>query len=172
MDTRTYLIRVVAEGRYAHTGDFYTLTVSKPFDNPITGGGCIINQNSGGSLAGDIGQRTDFSVNLRYNNRRPQGKVRMIIRRTEAHSILYAYMVKSTAITLMGTDRRAGTDMFEAKCSVVDITDPLNPISIAGKVTMQMCVTGRGEPGTSLRIRWASRDSCACQVAVGPPREG
>jgi hypothetical protein len=38
---------------------------------------------------------------------------------------------------------------FRSKAVLVDVTDPANPVTVAGNLTLQMTLTDRGDPGTN-----------------------
>jgi hypothetical protein len=42
-----------------------------------------------------------------------------------------------------------GLANFRSKANLIDITDPLNPVVIAGNLSLQVTMTDRGEPGSN-----------------------
>ncbi len=59
------------------------------------------------------------------------------------------YQIKSNSITSLAATSATGTATFNGKANIQDITDPLNPISVNGNASLQLTLTGNGEPGTS-----------------------
>jgi len=134
------------------------ITVSRPLDGFITGGGYIVNKKSGGLLAGAVGERTNFGFNVKYSKTgSPQGNVNIIVRSycnpdgTRSNT-LHVYQIKSTAISWLATQQDAagnGYASFEAKCNVQDITNPKNVISVIGGLTLDLTVTDGGQGSSS-----------------------
>ena len=61
------------------------------------------------------------------------------------------YQIKSTAIDSLGITSKngGGTANFRSKANLLDITDPLAPVSLGGNLTLQITLTDNGEPGTN-----------------------
>ncbi|WP_252851503.1 PKD domain-containing protein [Aeoliella straminimaris] len=136
--------------------DYYTgseldlITVSKPLDNAVTGGGYLINESSEGTYAGDDDRRTNFGFNIKTNKKgtNVQGHVNIIVRQDDR-----IYQIKTNAtdslVALPGSDPEVSHAEFIAKANFRDITDPLNPISLGGNLQLIATVTDAGEPGDS-----------------------
>ena len=139
------IVRVDAFYTYTDISDITLVTVSKPLDNSITGGGYIINQSTAGDYAGDPGLKTNFGFNVKTNKKRTnvQGHVNIIVRKDGR-----IYQIKSNAtdsLLLNPDDSREAE--FTAKANINDITDPLNPISLGGNLSLIATVIDNGEPG-------------------------
>jgi len=133
--------------------DYYTrdasadntiVTISKPLNEFITGGGYLIMSNSSGLYPADAGTKANFGFNVKYNKKGTnlKGRVNIIIRNGDR-----VYQIKSNAINQLSVDSPNAT--FNSKANIQDITDPLNPISIDGNAALQMTLTDNGEPGSS-----------------------
>ena len=147
---KTYRVTVVAEDYYTGTSWPELITVAKPFDNSVTGGGYLINEASAGSFAGDPGLKTNFGFCVRTNrNGTARGHVVILVRRLEDDGIVHTYQIRTNAIRSFYTDEATGTAIFNAKATVQDVTDPLNPISIDGNASLQIALADNGEPGTN-----------------------
>jgi hypothetical protein len=128
------------------------VVVSKPVSNFITGGGYLINQSSGGTYAGDPGLKTNFGLNLKFTQKRTnlQGKVNVLVRQ-DGH----VYQIKTNALTSLvvipynPTNPNSGSAELIAKANVVDVTDPLHPITVASNARLQVTMKDNGEPGST-----------------------
>jgi hypothetical protein len=147
-DSVSYQIGIVVNDFYARndTEDDPIVTVSKPVENSITGGGHFINEDSGGLFAGTAGLKTNFGFNVKFNKKltNVQGQVNIIIRQGDR-----VYQIKSNAIQSLVVNQDSGTATFISKANLTDITDPDNPISIAGNLSLVITVTDRGQSSTS-----------------------
>ena len=159
-DSESYTIGIIVDGYYmADSADDDTvITVSKPLDNFITGGGFLINQESAGQYAGDPGLRTNYGFNVKFNKKLTnlQGHVNVIVRQ-EGH----VYQIKSNATTSLVVDRYTNHAVFTAKANLKEVTDPANAISLGGGHLLEMTITDRGEPGffDSIGITLWTKDS-------------
>ncbi|HSM63821.1 MAG TPA: T9SS type A sorting domain-containing protein, partial [Gillisia sp.] len=100
----------------------------------------------------------------RYNKKgnKLQGHMNVIIRRLEADGVVHTYQVKGNAMQSLGvnaSDENNMTAEFITKANMVDITDPLNPISLGGNLYLMVNMTDRGEPGTQDEIAISLTDS-------------
>jgi len=149
-DAESYTIGVIVNGYYRRDSaqDNTVVTVSKPLQNFITGGGYLINQSSTGLYAGDQGEKTNFGFNVKFNKQLTniQGKVNIIIRQ-QGH----VYQIRSNStdsLVVQAVDLLTQQAVITAKANLKDITDPLNPITLSGNLDLIATVTDRGEPGT------------------------
>ncbi len=71
-----------------------------------------------------------------------QGNVNVIVRNGGR-----TYQIKGNAMTSLSVS--ANKAIYNGKASIVDITDPLNPVGIDGNGTLQVKLTDMGEPGKS-----------------------
>ena len=128
------------------------MVVSKPTSNFITGGGYLINQNSGGTYFGDPELKTNFGLNIKFNKKLTnlQGHVTIIVRQ-DGH----VYQIKSNVLSSLVSvpynpaKARAGTAELIGKANITDVTDPLNPISLVGNATLNIVIQDNGEPGNA-----------------------
>ncbi len=154
-DSETFEIRIEVDWHYTYAdsaNDITLITVSKPQDNAVTGGGYIINESSAGVYAGDDGLRTNYGFNIKTNRRgtNVQGHVNIIVRQDGK-----IYQIKTNATNSLvaippgpGDDPNILKAEFSSKANLKDITDPNNPISLGGNLQLLATVTDAGEPGT------------------------
>jgi PKD repeat protein len=154
-DSETYEISVRIESSADPSADpsYYTgadehilVTVSKPLNNSVTGGGYLVNEECClGLYAPDPGLRTNFGFNVKYNKQgtNVQGNVNFILRQDGE-----VYQIKTNATDYLVIDpndtRKAE---FISKANLNKITDPAIPISIAGNLTLITTITDNGTPG-------------------------
>jgi hypothetical protein len=153
-ESETFTVRVLAGGYYIrNTADDNTVvTVSKPLNDFVTGGGYIVLENSSGEKAGDAGRKNNFGFNIKYNKKGTnlQGNINTIIRRTEADGMLHVYQIKGNAMTSLSaqpTSSSTGTAVFNGRANIQDITDPVYPIPVDGNATLQVEMADLGEGG-------------------------
>ena len=163
-------------------GNYYTrvaqlddamLTVALPIATQfITGGGYLkLSDKTAGSYAGDIGSKTNFGFNVKYNNKGTnlQGRVNVVIRRNGR-----VYQVKGNNLGSLGVSycKMVGTApacyasppipctlnasstcwikaTFRTQANLTDVTNPLAPVTVASGTTLQMDMTDYGEPGSN-----------------------
>ena len=148
-DARMYRVVVLASGYYDGASSPELITVAKPLDNSVTGGGYLINEASAGYYEGDSGLKTNFGFNVKTQKRgRVQGNVVFLVRRLEDDGIVHTYQIRSNAIRSFSANDGTGEGVFNAKATIQDVTDPLNPIAIDGNASLQITLTDRGEPGS------------------------
>jgi hypothetical protein len=144
----SFTVGVVVDGYYDRddSGDNTVVTVSKPLDNFITGGGYLVNSASAGAYAGDPGLKTNFGFNVKFNKQLTnlQGKFTAIVRDGD-----HVYQIKTNATDSLVVNPTTKTATFVSKANLVDITNPLAPVSIAGNLSLIVTLTDRGEPGAS-----------------------
>ena len=65
--------------------DNAVVTVAKPLNDFITGGGYLILSNSGGMKPGDEGTKNNFGFNVKFNKtgKNLQGNMNIVFRRTD-----------------------------------------------------------------------------------------
>ncbi|RXK61660.1 DNRLRE domain-containing protein [Lacibacter luteus] len=149
-NSQSYTIGIVVNNFYTRnsSADNAIVTVSKPLDDFIAGGGNLLLTNSSGTVAGDAGTLNDLGFSLKWNKSKSnlQGYLNTIIRRME-NGVLHVYQVKANSMTSMVVDGNISathpypTASFGAKANIQDITDPLNPIAIDGNATLQVSMT-------------------------------
>lgn len=156
-DSRQYTVDVLIGAYYkgsASSEDLVVVTVSRPLNDFVTGGGFILPTNSAGEKAGDAGRKNNFGFNLKYNKKGTnlQGNINILVRHTEADGIVHVYQIKGnsmTSLSVQPVDESTATAVFYGKASIQDVTDPDNPISVDGNASLQVNMTDRGEPGSS-----------------------
>jgi hypothetical protein len=131
-----------------YVNNFYTgatqavLEVAQPTGSFVTGGGFTTILNSGGTYKADSGSKMNFGFNVNYKNAKNiQGHMNIIFR-AGGHT----YQIKSTAIDAFGIASKNAS--FRSKANLVDITNPLAPVSLGGNLTLQVTLTDNGDPGT------------------------
>jgi len=149
-----YSIGIVIDGYYTRddTNDNTVIVVSKPTTYFITGGGYLINQNSGGTYSGDTGLKTNFGLNIKFTKKLTnlQGRVTIIIRQNGL-----VYQIKTNALSSLvavpydPNNPNSGVTELIAKANVTDVTDPLNPIPLASGATLNVIMKDKGEPGST-----------------------
>lgn len=151
-DAVPFHIGVVVGGRY--TNDLFPeqtiVTVAKPLDNFITGGGYLVLEASEGAYASDDGSKANFGFNVKFNKKGTNlhGRTTLLFRVGDR-----TYKIKTNAIESLGVVDPTGepprTAQFEAKANLTDVTDPDNPIALGGNLSFQMTMTDWGEPGAA-----------------------
>jgi hypothetical protein len=131
----------------------------------ITGGGYIVlSENAIGEYSGDVGSKMNFGFNIKYNKKGTnlQGKLKGFIRQTKDDG-RHVYKIQTNSTTMLAVepdnDPDTGKAVFTAKANIQDVTDPTNPISLDGGLTLQATVDDQGEPGSEDRISFTLRDS-------------
>src|SRR5438477_639357 len=148
-----FTVGFIVTGWYTRirSDDDQVVTVSKPLDNFVTGGGYLImsSSSSGGLFASAPGLKNNFGFNIKYNKNGTnlQGNINVIVR-----SGGRVYQIKGNSMTSLSTTVASGTATFNGKATFQDITDPSNPLAVEGNATLQVDMTDLGEPGSSDQI--------------------
>ena len=155
-----HIIDVIVNNYYtgSTTG---AVEVAQPDGSFISGGGYLVIGTSGGTYPADEGSKTHFAFNVKYNGKN--------LKSLQGHADVVfesggrTYQIKSNAIDSLGIALKTGGGAscagppsatcfgladFRAKSTLTDITDPLNPISLGGNLTLQITLTDKGEPGS------------------------
>jgi hypothetical protein len=154
----TFQVGIVVNNYYTRNNSFdnFEINVYKPGTGFLGGGGYIVNSSSSGLYAGTAGARTNFGFNAKAKTSKVlQGHVNAIVRQQQAGGEWKVYQIKSNAIdslTINKTGTSTGTGQFNSKANLTDITNPLNPITIAGNLLLQTTVNDAGEPGSGDKI--------------------
>jgi len=149
-----YTIGVIVHGFYARNAstDNAIVTVSLPQNDSLAGGGYLINASTAGTYAGDAGEKTNFGFNVKFNKKLTnlQGSANIIMRQGD-----HVYQVRTNATDSLSVNP-VSTGIYDAtftsKANLVDITDPLNPISMGGNLDLIVTLRDAGEPGASDQI--------------------
>src|SRR5439155_20676697 len=137
-DSQCFTVGIIVNNYYTRNSaaDDAVITVAKPSTSSISGGGFIVNKSAGGFLAGEVGLRTNFGFNVKFNKsgNNVQGNVNIIVRSYDLpdgtrDTKLHVYQIKSTAVSSLlisvdPTGVRHAT--FVAKANVQDVTNPAN----------------------------------------------
>ena len=162
-DSEQFSVGVRVCGYYSRntTEDHVIVTVSKPLEEFVTGGGYLNLLQSAGPLAGDPDSKQYFGFNIRYNKRGTnlRGKLRLLIRRSEADGVLHTYHIKGNSITYLAVDPATGEALFYGKANVQDVTDPKNPVSVYGNEDFQVQMLDNGELGSNDLIGFTLYDN-------------
>ncbi len=134
--------------------------VTQPDGSFITGGGYLTIGNSGGTYQANSGSQMNFGFNVKYKNKKNiQGHANIIFWKDGK-----AYQIKSTAINSLGIALKAsdgsacsdppsstcfGVADFRSKANLTDVTNPLDPVSLAGNLSLQITMTDLGDPGSN-----------------------
>ena len=151
-DSDTFEIGIVVS-HYFHRDEISEnslVTIAKPLDNFVSGGGFIVVENSAGILAGDAGTKANFSVGVKFNKKGKniKGKFSILVRRTESDGILHTYRIKSNKLDSLGIDPNTDSASLDGKANVQDVTDPDNPISVSGNKNFRVDMQDNGNPGS------------------------
>ena len=146
-----YRVETIVGGYYTAdaTASEALITVAKPIDYTINGGGYVIAGSSDGTYKADATSKMNFGINIGYNKSMTnvQGKVNAIFRHTEA-GVVHTYQIKSNASGALSVDATTGVATFTAKANLTDITNAASPLPITGNFDMTLRVDDNGEPGT------------------------
>ncbi|HEX4997947.1 MAG TPA: Ig-like domain-containing protein, partial [Terriglobia bacterium] len=147
-DAQSFTIGFVVGNYYTRndSSDDALVTVTRPLEYMVTGGGYLINEDSAGVYAGADGLRTNFGFNVKFNKQLSalQGHANVIIRQNGI-----VYQIKANAMQSLAVDPVAHTATFVSKANLQDITDPAKTISLGGNLTLIVTLTDPGEPGFS-----------------------
>lgn len=117
------------------------VTLALPGSEFVTGGGHLIQINSGGQYAGTAGLRMNFGFNMKYNSslKNLQGQITVIFRRVVS-GVTRLYQIKSNSITSLSltTDTNFRKAVMLTKATLTDITDPVSPISLGGNLNLRL----------------------------------
>src|SRR5439155_2801787 len=169
-NARTFTIGIIVNGYYTRDSSFDNalITVAKPLTYSIAGGGYLVNKKSAGFLAGEIGLRTHFGFNVKFNKGggSPQGQVNFLVRSYQLPNGTrdnkpHLYQVRSTAISSLSSStdasgRRHAT--FTALDDVMDVSDPLASFSVATGLRLDLSVTD-ASAGDSISVKLSSGSS-------------
>lgn len=149
-DSQDFTVGIIVENWYSRNVSVENtiVTVSRPLASDfITGGGYLLLDGSAGLFAGDPGTKANFGFNVKYNKsvKNLQGRINIIVR-----SAGRVYQAKGNVMSSLSIVGNQAT--FNGKASIVDITDPLLPISIDGNATLQVVLTDNGDVGTTDKI--------------------
>ena len=132
--------------------DKTVVTVSRPSQDFVTGGGNVMPGNASGVHAPTVGKKINFGFNLKYNKsgKNLQGSVNVVFRRV-VNGEVRLFQIKGNSMQSMGVNTSNPNSKlanFTCKANLNDVTDPLNIIGYGGGHTFEVKLTDNGEPGT------------------------
>ncbi|MBK5272059.1 MAG: T9SS type A sorting domain-containing protein, partial [Bacteroidia bacterium] len=154
-DYKFFTVGIIVDNGYyirSTSDDNTVVTIYKPVGDFITGGGYIVPTLSIGSMKSDVGRKTNFGFNVKFNKKgnNLQGNMNIIFRRTESDNIVHVYQIKANAMQSLGvnaTNATRQTAEYVSKTNITDITNPLSPSSLGGNKYLYVKMTDNGEPG-------------------------
>ncbi|OGX84293.1 hypothetical protein BEN48_16275 [Hymenobacter glacialis] len=178
-DSKQFTVKTVVNGNYSYTGSEANtvITVSKPLDSFVTGGGYIVIPTiqsgaqsgmtaSAGKYAADGGSKANFGFNIKYNKSGTnlQGNINTIIRRTKMDQdptgapgvlvpVVHVYQIKGNVMSSLAVQAATASSpdakaTFNGQANIQDITTGTSE-SVEGNASLQVTMTDKGEPGTS-----------------------
>jgi hypothetical protein len=142
----SHAITVEVGGYY--TGDASALVeVASPDGSFVTGGGYLLPTRSAGTYPANPGSQTDFAFNVKYGKNGKNLTGHVVVQFESGGRV---YEIRSTALESLGLSS-GGTAKADlrSKANLFDVTDPANPITVGGGLTLQVAATDRGEPGSA-----------------------
>jgi hypothetical protein len=147
LDSQQFRIGIYEE-RCGLVGEDALVTVSKPLDDFVTGGGYVKAQQSAGKYAADEDSRINFGYNVKFNRQRTnlQGNTNIIFRRGGR-----IYRIKANNFVSLSaanaTSKSPATATYTARANLFDVTDPLVEVSVASQRTLVVVMTDRSTAG-------------------------
>jgi hypothetical protein len=140
-------LATIAGGHYTRdeAEDDAVVTIARPLDDFITGGGYLVATDSAGVYASSDGTHANYGFHVKFNKRGTnlQGGVNLIVR-----SAGRVYQIKANAMESLGVHddgTGAGAAEFESKANITDVTDPDAPFLLGGNFVLQMRMTDLSE---------------------------
>ena len=173
-EAKVFTIAMKVGGSYLRESaeDHAVVTVSKPLNAFITGGGFIGLENSGGVMGGDKGSRNHFGSSLKLNTTKTslRGPMKLQFRRT-VNEVVRTYQIKGSKMTFLSVQPASftamGTASFYVMGSIQDITDPLLPVTVEGNAIVQLAMTDFGDPGGTATDPIADRIGITIRTTLG-----
>ena len=150
----TYTIESRVGGWYARdaAADDVTLSVLRPNDDFVTGGGYAQLTTAAGSYAADVNSRADFTLNPQYDDKlgTVKGSVTLTFHRTENGSV-HVYQISASSIASLAIVRTTagGIAWITGPASLTDITVAKSPVVIDDSATLFASFVDNGQPATS-----------------------
>jgi hypothetical protein len=145
-DAAQFTVGTVAGGYYARddTRDDTVVTIAKPLDDFITGGGYLVLSESAGMFAGADASVANFGFHVKFNKSRTNlhGGVTLIVRGEDGR----VYRIKSNAMDSLGIDEH-GRAQFESKANLYDVTGDDQTFEVGGNYVLQMTMHDRSGDG-------------------------
>ncbi|MDP4202762.1 MAG: MBG domain-containing protein, partial [Bacteroidota bacterium] len=165
-DALQFTLGVQVDGYYVGTSDNTIVTVAKPLDNFVTGGGNLLLTNAvSGTKDGDIGSKLNFGFNVKYDAAKNElkGHFNAIIFRTEDqwghkcmpnHGMLHQFKIDGddmiSLAVVPATATSPATATFTGKLDVRD--NQHSNILFANGATVMVTMTDYGQPGKNDRL--------------------
>jgi len=147
-DSRQFNIGIVEE-RCGLVGDEegVLVTVSRPLDDFVTGGGYILESKSAGKFTADGGSKINFGYNVKFNRKMTNLKGNTnIIFRTGGR----VYQIKANNFRSLSASDATATHpvhaTFTARANIFDITDAQSELTVASQRTLVVVMTDRKTP--------------------------
>jgi len=147
LDSQQFRIGIYEE-RCGLVGEDALVTVSKPLDDFVTGGGYLVESKSEGKYAADQGSKINFGYNVKFNRQRTnmQGNTNIIFRKDGR-----IYRIKANNFTSLSaanaTTKSPAQATYTARANLFDVTNPEAEVSVASQRTLVVVMTDRGTPG-------------------------
>jgi VCBS repeat-containing protein len=143
-DSASFNVGILVNGHYTAAEEDIVVTVSKPFNDYFTGNGFLVNRHSAGIYSGDAGKGTSFKAKVRFNATLTSltGEFTAVICH-EGRS----YQIKTSSMDSLVGDPISNTATFVAKASLIDITNPTKPVSIAGNLSLIVTLNDASRTG-------------------------
>jgi VCBS repeat-containing protein len=147
VSSKSFTVGTIVNGYYARnaTNDNVIITLSKPAANrSATGAGFLTLSRSAGQKAGDVGSHMIFAFDVRFTGTTKvlQGAFTATIQSGKRF-----YQVVSSSINTLAISGQAAA--FDGKAAILDVTNPLSPLSIDKNALFQVELTDNGTSGAT-----------------------
>jgi hypothetical protein len=154
----TYEVDINVNGNYIGSLTDQLVTVSKPLGDFISGGGHITATSampSAGKYKADLGSVTNFGFNVKFNKSGTnlQGGMNIIVRSSgkvyhyKVNSMSYLGVTLNDANAMCANGTKGSSAIFQAKANLQDITNPSQPWSMGGNLSVEVRLKDKCEPG-------------------------
>jgi len=150
-----YVIGIVVNNYYSYdvAAENTVVEVYEAIGDYLTGGGDAVPILSSGKFASDIGKRTNFGFDMKFDDKGTilSGRAIILLRKT-VDGVQKLYQVRNSDITAVAVNIDNSSEPkggFIGVASLSDITDPLSPVELANDLTLKINMTDRGNLGTT-----------------------
>lgn len=151
LDSRQFLIGIEVENCDFDANQSQVLvTVSRPLDDFVTGGGYLLENGSAGVYEADEGSRINFGFNVKFNRQRSnmQGSTNIIFRKDGR-----IYRIRANNFTSLSaanaTSSSPAQATYTARANLFDVTDPNMEVSVASQRDLVVVMTDRNTAGAN-----------------------
>lgn len=146
LDSAAYQVVVVIGGSFTGTTAQPTLVlVERASSQAIAGAGDVIStSNSAGTYALPAGARVGYAFAVQTAGQQSSGTADIVFQLKASDGKLHSYLVTSTSILSYGSDPVTGKASILAAADLLDVTNPLAPVTIAAGVTLQFSAVDSG----------------------------